>query len=344
MVTSFPASSPRAAFRIDTETARAVPGVVGIFTHENRPSIPAGDEGYQDAVAPPGQPFRPLFNDRILYSGQPLALVIAEDFGTARYAASLVRVHAAAETHQTSLDLARAAAYVPPEKREGISRPPEPRGDAVAAFTAAPHRVENEYRIPSEHHNPMEPYATTVIWEGGGKITVHDKIQGVMNTLGYITGVFGLKPDDVHVVSPFIGGAFGIGLRPQYQLFLAVLAALDLRRSVRVEFTRDQMFTIGYRPGTINRVALGAGSDGLLQSIQHDAIALNYQITKLDTYTPSDMRAPGAPVGVFGIESAIDELTYLLKTDPLESRMKNHAETDENEGKPVSCTPTVEGC
>ena len=356
--------------RIDTSAARAVPGVVQVFTHENRPLVPAGDDSYQDAVAPPGQPFRPLFNDQILYSGQPVALVVAEDFATARYAAALVRVETTAEAHQTDLVEVLDQAYVPPEKREGIAPPPPPRGDAAGAFAAAPNQIHNKYRIASEHHNPMEPHATTVMWEGEGKITVHDKIQGVMNTLGYVTGVFGLKPDDVRVVSPFVGGAFGIGLRPQYQLFLAVMAALDLKRSVRVELTRDQMFTFGYRPGTINSVAIGADADGLLQSIQHDAVAgtstfedyqevvvnwssllyhcdnvaMNYQIAKLDTYTPADMRAPGAPLGVFGIESAMDELAHALKVDPLALRLKNHADTDENEGKPFTSRELHAAC
>lgn len=356
--------------RIDATAARAVAGVTEVFTHANRPVMPAGDDGYQDAVAPPGQPFRPLFNDRILYSGQPVALVVAEDFATARHAASLVRVETEAEAHHTDLDKVRGEAYVPPEKRQGINPPPSPRGNAADSFAAAQHRISNDYRIAPEHHNPMEPHATTVLWDGDGKITVHDKIQGVMNTLGYVTGVFGLKPDDVRVLSPFVGGAFGSGLRPQYQLFLAVMAALELKRSVRVELTRDQMFTFGYRPGTINTVAIGAGNDGLLQSIQHaavagtssfedyqevvvnwssllyhcDNVALNYQIAKLDTYTPADMRAPGAPLGVFGIESAMDELAYALNVDPLELRLKNQAETDEDEGRPFTSRELRAAC
>jgi xanthine dehydrogenase YagR molybdenum-binding subunit len=355
---------------IDTAAAEAVPGVVKVFTHANRPSVPGGDEAYQDAVAPPGQPFRPLFNDRILYSGQPIALVVAEDFASARYAASLIDVRVKAEAHETDLDRARETAYVPPEKRQGISPPPEPRGEADRAFSASPVRVENEYRIASEHHNPMEPHASTVIWEGGGKITVYDKIQGVKNSQDYITAVFGMSPDDVRVLSPFVGGAFGIGLRPQYQLFLAVMAARDLERSVRVELTREQMFTFGYRPGTINTVAVGANSDGKLQAIRHEAVAgtssfedyqevvvnwsgllyhcdnvrLNYKITKLDTYTPADMRAPGAPLGVFGIESAIDELSYALKIDPLELRLNNYAGTDENENKPFTSRELRAAC
>jgi len=355
---------------IDTTAAEAVPGVVKVFSHVNRPSIPAADSDYQDEVAPPGQPFRPFFNDRILYSGQPVALIVAEDFATSHYAASLVKMQVEAEPHETDLDRVRDAAYVPPEKRQGISTPPEPRGKAAEAFTAAPIRVENEYRIAPEHHNPMEPHASTVIWEGDGKITVHDKIQGVQNSQGYITKVFGLKKEDVRVVSPFVGGAFGIGLRPQYQLFLAVMAALDLKRSVRVELARDQMFTFSYRPHTINSVAVGANPDGMLQAIRHDAVAgtssfedyqevvvnwsgllyhcdnvaLNYKIAKIDTYTPSDMRAPGAPLGVFSIESAIDELSYALKVDPLELRLKNYAETDENEGKPFTSRELRAAC
>ena len=355
---------------IDTAAARAVPGVVQVFSHENRPKHAAGDESYQDAVAPPGQPFRALFNDRVLYSGQPVALVVADSFASARHAASLVRVSYQTAAAHTDLDQMRNQAYDPPEKRNGISPPPDPRGDADAAFSSAPYQIENEYRIATEYHNPMEPHATTVVWNGEGRITVYDKVQGVMNTKGYVVGVFGLQPDDVHVVSPFVGGAFGSGLRPQYQVFLAVMAALALRRSVRVELTRDQMFSFGFRPGTINHVAVGAGADGLLRAIRHDAVAgtstfedyqevvvnwsgllyhcdnvsLNYRIARLDTYTPADMRAPGAPLGAFGIESAMDELAYALQLDPLELRLKNYAETDENEGKPFTSRELRAAC
>ncbi|HEX2943717.1 MAG TPA: xanthine dehydrogenase family protein molybdopterin-binding subunit, partial [Rhodopila sp.] len=348
--------------RIDTSAATAVPGVVTVYTHENRPKVHASDEDYQDEVSPPGQPFRPLFNDRILFSGQPVALVLAEDFDTARFAASLVQVSEEPEAYSTDLRTARDQAFVPKEKRSGISPPPEPRGEADSAFGAAAVTVRNEYHLSCLHHNPMEPHATTVVWNGDGSITVYDKIQGVQNTQAYLSAVFGLKAENVHVLSPFVGGAFGSGLRPQYQAFLATMAALALRQSVRVELTRDQMFTLGFRPETINTVALGADHDGTLRSIRHDAIArtsrfedyqevvvnwsgllyhcdnvhLDYRLVRLDTYTPLDMRAPGAPIGVFAIESAMDELAYALKMDPLALRLKNFAEIDENEGKPFT--------
>ena len=347
---------------IDTRGAEAVSGVVKVYTHENRPAVSASGQDHQDDVAPPGQPLRPLFDDRILYSGQPIALVVAEDFETASYAASLVKVSARPETPHTDLLVERNKAIVPEEKRSGIAPPPDPRGDAQAAFDAAAVKVRNEYHIACEHHNPMEPHATTAVYNGDGTITVYDKIQGVMNTRGYLAKVFGLKPENVRVLSPFVGGAFGSGLRPQYQAFLATMAALDLRRPVRVELTRDQMFTFGFRPEAINTVALGADHDGTLRSLQHetiartssfedyqevvvnwssllyhcDNVALDYKLTRLDTATPCDMRAPGAPTGVFGIECAMDELAYALKMDPLELRLKNYADTDENEGKPFS--------
>lgn len=353
---------------LDTAAAAAVPGVIRIYTHENRPGTAWLDSRYQDEVAPPGSPFRPLHNAKIAFSGQPVALVVAEDDATARYAASLVRIDYSPVPHATDIERLRDKAYVPRKKRTGISPPPEPRGDAQKAFDAALVRIDHEYRVAVEHHNPMEPHASTVIWDGDGRITVHDKIQGVQNSQAYIAGVFGLAQKDVRVLSPFVGGAFGSGLRPQYQLFLAVMAALDLKRSVRVELTRDQMFTFGYRPATIQRVALGAGEDGRLQALLHDAVAgtstfedyqevvvnwssllyhcdnvaLTYRLAQIDTYTPADMRAPGATLGVFAIESAIDELAYATGLDPLEIRRRNYTRTDENEDKDYTSKELME--
>ena len=347
---------------IDTSGAEAVPGVVRIFTHENRPRTAWLNSSYRDEVAPPGAPFRPLYDDKIVYSGQPVALVVAESFEAARDAAALMRVTYETERPETDLRARLPEAYVPPKKRAGIDPPPKPRGDAESAYAAAPMKVENGYRVAPEHHNPMEPHATTVVWEGDGKITIHDKIQGAANTQSYVTSVFSLPQKDVRVIAPFIGGAFGSGLRPQYQLFLAVMASLELKRSVRVVLTRDQMFTFGYRPDTIQTLALGADADGTLRAVKHEAIAgtstfedyqevvvnwsglayrcdnveLKYRLAKIDTFTPQDMRAPGAPLGMFALESGMDELAHALKLDPLELRLRNYAEMDQNTGKQFS--------
>ncbi len=346
---------------IDSAEAEAVPGVLTVLTHENRPRTAWRDKNFQDQVAPPGSPFRALYDDLIVFSGQPVALVVAEDFETARYAASLVRVSYAMEEPGTDLEALRGTAYDPPYKRTGIKPPPEPWGDADTAFGSAPVRVQGAYSLADEHHNPMEPHASTVVVEQDGTYTVYDKIQGVSNSHQYLTNVFGLKPDQVRVLNPYLGGGFGSGLRPQYQLFLAMLAAQELKRSVRVTLTRDQLWSFTYRSEALQTIALGAAPDGTLTALRHDAVqgtsqyedyqevvvnwsgvlyrcdnvALGYRLVKLDTPTPGDMRAPGAVTGVFAIETAMDELAYATGLDPIDLRLKNYAESDATaEGKP----------
>ena len=346
--------------KFDLRRAENLPGVVKIFTFENRPRTAWFDHSYKDEVAPPGSPFRPLYDENILHSQQPIALVVAEDFETARFAAALVGVDYEVEPHETSLDEKREQAYQP--KLRSTTPKPAVRGDAEAAFDNAAVRHEAEYLQPIETHNPMEMYASTVEYGADGKLTIYDKTQGAINCQKYVSGVFGLSPDMVRVLSPFVGGAFGSGLRPNYQLFLATMAALDLERSVRVSLTREQMFSIGHRPTAIQNIQLGAHTDGTLEAVMHSAIEetspyeeynentvnwsgilydcanvkLDYKVAQLDLQTPCDMRAPGAATGVPAIETAMDELSYKLKIDPLALRLKNYAYDDQNNNKPFS--------
>ena len=346
---------------IDADEALRLEGVLQVFTHENSPRLAQSDQSYTDQVAPPGSPFRPLYDDEIKYSAQPVALVVAENFEIARYAASLVRVEYESEAHATNLKEMRGEAYVS-KPRTLIPSPPDPRGDAEKAFANAATQLEAEYSAPFEHHNPMEPFATTAVWEDDGKMTVYDKTQGVQNNQEYICNVFGLSKDDVRLVSPFVGGGFGAGLRPQYQLFLAVLAARELKRPVRVSLTRQQMFSFGHRPETLQEVSLGASADGKLEALIHkafsetsrfedyreevvnwsgalyrcDNVRFEHKVAQLDVYTPIDMRAPGATWGVYALECAMDELAYKLGVDPLELRLKNYAEKNQNLDKPYS--------
>jgi xanthine dehydrogenase YagR molybdenum-binding subunit len=193
--------------RIDCSAARAVAGVIEVLTHENRPRMAGSDNAYQDDVAPGGSPFRPLYDNKVKFNGQPIALVLAESSEAARFAASLVVVEYEREDSATDLHTRLDEAFA-------VDKPEKPRGDADKAFAAADVRHEAEYFIPVEHHNPMELFAATVVWDAGGKLTVYDKTQGVQNVQRYLCGVFDLKPDQVRVVSPFVGGAFGAGLRP----------------------------------------------------------------------------------------------------------------------------------
>src|SRR6185436_3209751 len=155
----------------------------------------------------------------------------------ARFAASLVRVQYEKEPHVTDLHrLLDTASPVkdPASPIEALFAPPKRRGKPEQALAAATVRHEGEYFVPIEHHNPMELYASTAIVEGNGKLTVYDKTQGVQNVQHYLCGVFGMKPEDMRVMSPYMGGGFGSGLRPQFQVVLAMLAARALQRSVRV--------------------------------------------------------------------------------------------------------------
>ena len=214
---------------------------------------------------------------------------------------------------------------------------------------APPSKWKPNTDLPVEHHNPMEPFATTVIWEDDGTMTVYDKTQGAQNNQTYVRKVFGLSTDEVRVVSPFVGGAFGSGLRPQYQLFLAVMAARELKRSVKVSLTRQQMFTFGHRPADSaddwrsaprptatsrpsytrrspkrhsSKITAKMSSIGRACSTSVTTSSLITQSRQLDVHTPIDMRAPGAAWGVYALECAMDELAYKLGVDPLELRLK----------------------
>ena len=342
--------------KIDISEARSVSGVVAVLTHENRPPMAETDKAYKDDLAPgQGSPFRPLYNDRIMFSNQPIALVLAENSETARFAASLVRVEYEREAHVTDM-------YSKLDDAIAVKEPAKPRGDVENALADSDVRHHGEYYVPIEHHNPMEPYASTVIWDGGGKITIYDKTQGVQNVHRYVCGVFGLQPEAVRVMSPFVGGAFGSGLRPQYQVVLAVLAARALERSVRVVLTRQQMYALGYRPAMIQRIDLGADTDGTINAIVHDATTVTshyeafrrdettwsgllytsanaryaHNLVRLDLPTSSDMRAPGAATGVYALEAAMDELAVALRLDPLELRLRCYSERDQTSDLPYS--------
>ena len=349
--------------RIHTADALSVDGVLDVLTHEHRPELASTDEKYKDEVAPPGSPFRPLYDDRIHFNGQPVALVVAEEFEIARFAASLVRVEYEQQPHVTDFEAERERTAE--GTLEGLAptpHTPHTRGQPAEAFLQAPVRVQAEYRMPVEHHNPMEMFAATAVWQADDQITVFDKTQGPQNCRNYVAGVFGLARDKVHVLSPYVGGAFGAGLRPQYELPLAVLATLALKRSVRVSLTRQQMFTLSYRSATIQDLALGANDDGSLVSFRHDAVAMTSQfedfqrhfvnwssmlyrcansaleqrLVKLDQNTPGDMRGPGGAEGLYAIECAMDELAYAADIDPLELRLINYSDQDQIENRPYS--------
>ncbi|HTG34720.1 MAG TPA: xanthine dehydrogenase family protein molybdopterin-binding subunit [Thermoanaerobaculia bacterium] len=345
---------------IDTREAEALPGVIRVFTHLNAPKLGPGST----EEAPPrgnreekDKSFRALQSDRIFFNRQPVALVVAETYEQARYASRLVKVSYNAEKHVTDTEAVRERARVPSQ-----GPPPKRRGNPEEAMKSAPVKIEAEYRIPIEHHNPMEPHGAIAVWQGD-KLTIFDKTQEVYNVREHLASRLGVPEENITVISPFVGGAFGSSLRPNYYPALTAMAARELRRPVKVVYTRTQMFSgHGYRPYTIQKVALGADRSGKLSAMIHEVVhntssfedfsdgTTNFtrqvyacpnlyapvKITGTDLNTPTWMRAPGAVSGMFALECAMDELAYALKIDPLELRLTNYAEVDPESGKPWS--------
>ena len=349
---------------IDTSEITKMEGVVEVFTHDNRPSTAWFDFQYADMDAPPGIVFKPLKDNEIKYNGQPIALVVAETFELARYAAAKIKVVYEEEKFETDLKTNLDKARDPKKGLASLLKPPPPKptGDFEKEYENSFVKTDSHFSHGTEHHNPMEMYASTVIYEGKDKLSIYDKTQGTINSQMYVANVFGLKMKNVQVISPFVGGGFGSGLRPQQQLFMAVMASLALKRNVRVTLDRSQMYMIGHRPPTLQHTKFGADKEGKVNAIYHKAIGetsrfedyveivvnwanmlypaentlLEHEIVPLDVYSPLDMRAPGGSTGMHAIEVTMDEIAYQLNIDPLELRLINYSEIDKSSDKEYS--------
>jgi xanthine dehydrogenase YagR molybdenum-binding subunit len=353
---------------IDSAAAERAPGVVAILTHRNAPRLAYRE--HKGAVDPAiGERLHVLQNDRVSHQGQPVALVIAETLEQANQAATLVRVSYAPETGTT--DIIRVEPVPPTQQKtdQGETRPSETRrGDPEEALAAAEVKVDETYVIPRENHNPIEMHATIAAWDGD-RLTLWDKTQWVYNVADEIAAVFGTPAENVRVVSPFVGGAFGSGLRAWPHVTLAALGARTAGRPVKIMLSRREMYYgVGYRPHTVQRVALGASRDGRLAAIVHDGyqetstyeefseallnatrflhscpnVTTRHRLARMNVHTPTYMRAPGEVSGIFALESAMDELAVALNIDPVDLRLRNEPEQDESKKLPFSSRSTRE--
>jgi xanthine dehydrogenase YagR molybdenum-binding subunit len=337
---------------LDTTAAAKQSGVLAILTPANAPRVDGAKHGDNDRV------LMVLQNDEVLYDRQPIALVVADTFERAKYAASLV-----VPTYDAAQPRTRFAQGEIFKPADIHGKPPDTfRGDADAAFAAAPVRIDGTYTTPVEHHNPMEPHATIAAWDDG-RLTVYDASQGVKVAQKRLAEVFGLQPENVRVVTKFLGGAFGCKGSTWPHTVLAAMAAKVVGRPVQLSIWRPQMWgSVGYRPATVQRLALGAAHDGRLVSQIHEvrsqtsmfdefvepsgvittmqyaspALKVTHRLVRLNYSTPTYMRAPGESSGSFALESAMDELAYAVDLDPIEVRLRNYAETDPTEMKPFS--------
>jgi xanthine dehydrogenase YagR molybdenum-binding subunit len=342
----------------DLQIAQGMPGVLAIITPDNIGKL-TGKSGASQAVT------APLLQDRdIVFNGQHVAIVVAETLERAQAAAAAVKVTYRESEPATSMSAMLDQAYVPKNFRGGQRKPDSSRGDPAGAFASAPVQHQATYTTPLEHHNAMEPHATIAAWDGD-HLTVWTSTQGISGAQATLAGLLGIDPANVRVLCPFVGGGFGSKGNTWPPAVLAALAAGKVGRPVKLVLTRRQMYTSnGYRPQTIQKIAIGAALDGTLLSVRHDGfssmsqpsqgefvepvalatemlyacpnLAVSHRLVALNASLPTYMRAPGEASGVYAIESAMDELAVALKMDPLALRLKNYTETDPHENLPFS--------
>ncbi len=343
---------------IDTTKALAAPGVLDVIYYANCPAVP----GYiSNAAERPKNVFewrghKVLHDNQVRFFGQPVALIVADSLENANAAIRLVRPEYEADKFETNFDQARKD----PAKLKGTVN--YKRGNENA-FKSAPIFVEAEYSIPAEVHLPMEMHATIAYWEGDDKVTLYDKTQGPKSTQSTIARTFGLQDKNVRVIAENVGGGFGSGLRSWANVPAAVIASKKLNRPVKLVLTRPQMFSlVGYRPQSWQKIGIGADATGRFIGISHEAISATsryedfregivnvskflyasenvdtkYSMLPLDMSTPVWMRGPGEATGSYGLESAIDELSYKLKMDPIELRLKNFTTVNPENKLPFS--------
>lgn len=336
---------------IAVDAAERAPGVLAVITHLNAPVLAPGT---MTLIGP--APLPPFQSDAVLHYGQHVALVVAETMEEANAAAALVEVTYERDAPVLSFDDPRTSPVFHPWTPDTV------RGDVAAALAAADVKVQETYTTTSNTNNPIGLFATVAVWDGDA-LTVHDTTQYPHAVRDSLAATFGIDPAGVRVLVPFVGGAFGAGLRFWPHTTLAALAARVTKRPMKLVLTRAQMFTsVGHRPDTIQQLALGATRDGRLTAIEHvstSSLGMADELINLITHgtvtayacpnvttratqirqsipIPGWMRAPGEAEGSFALESAIDELSYALGIDPVELRVKNYARVHPESGLPWS--------
>ena len=333
--------------------AERAPGVVLVLTHRNAPEQGTGNHHEAHPV---------LTGPEVSYYGQPVAFVVAETFEQARAAAYLVRVNYDRSPGKYALRQqprsgARSRRLTP------ARRPDSAVGDFAGAFAAAPVQLDVTYTTPLQSHAMMEPHATLAMWDGD-KLILHTANQMLsQGQRRQSPRTLKIPPENVRLISPFIGGGFGAKLWVNADAILAAIAARQLKRPVKTALTRQQIFHVTtHRSDTIQRIRLGTDRDGRILAIGHDVFSGNlpseqtyegaalqtrtlyaganrltrHRLAPLDIPVASSMRAPGEAVGLLALECAMDELAEKLNLDPIELRMRNEPTEDPEKHIPYS--------
>jgi xanthine dehydrogenase YagR molybdenum-binding subunit len=348
---------------IDAKGAQRAPGVLTIVTHLNAPKLKSAVKGEGGGGGIRNEERFPLSDDVVHYAGQYVALVVAQSLEQARYAASLIKINYAPEKALLSMEAAEHKAEKP--KKNHDEHVQLKKGDVDAAFAdASLVKIEQTYITPTETHNPIEMSGTIAQWESDKKLTLYDATQFVKGAQNVLAQAFGLEREDVRIICPFVGGAFGCKGAVWMHVFLAAMGAKAAGVPVKVHVTRRNMFVgTGHRTPTRQTISLAATRDGKLQAIQHvsetltstvgdftescgarstgilyesPAIRVEETVYPVNVSTPTFMRAPGECPGTYAVECAMDELAWALKMDPVALRMENHADKHPTKDVPFS--------
>ncbi|MEY2518623.1 MAG: xanthine dehydrogenase YagR molybdenum-binding subunit [Verrucomicrobiota bacterium] len=350
---------------IDTRAAQAVPGVLAILTHLNMPKFktaPKKEERGGGGGIRNEERF-PLSDDGVHYAGQYVALVVAETIEQARHAASLVKVSYAPEEPLLTMEAAVKKAEKPKMNRD--EKMQITKGDVEKALKDTNLvKIEQTYITPTETHNPIEMSGTIAVWEGDQKLTLYDATQFVKGVQNVLSRAFGLELENVRIICPFVGGAFGCKGAVWMHILLAAMGAKVTGVPVKLHVTRRNMFVgTGHRTPTRQTLSLAATRDGKLQAMQHvsetltspvgqftescgarstglmyesPSIRVEETVYPVNVSTPTFMRAPGECPGTYALECAMDELAIALKMDPVAFRLANHADNHPTKNVPFS--------
>lgn len=350
---------------IDTKAAQAVPGVLAVLTHLNMPKFKEASKKEERGISSGirNEERFPLSDNGVHYAGQYVALVIAETIEQARHAASLVKVSYTPEEPLLTMEAAVKLAEKPKKNNETPVQ--INKGDAATALKdASLVRIEQTYITPTETHNPIEMSGTIAHWESDKKLTLYDATQFVKGVQNIVARSLGLELENVRIVCPFVGGAFGCKGAVWMHVLLAAMGAKVAGVPVKLHVSRRNMFVgTGHRTPTRQKLSLAATKDGKLQAIQHvsetltspvgeftescgarstglmyesPSIRVEETVYPVNVATPTFMRAPGECPGSYALECALDELAIALKMDPVALRLVNHADNHPTKNLPFS--------
>ena len=326
---------------MDVSRAKTAIGVLAVITAENAGRLGKGNYNTAKLLGGP----------EIAHYHQAIAVVVAETFEQARAAAELISVDYARVEGKYDLAAAKESAHKP----ERITGGPADSavGDFAGAFASAPVQLDATYSTPDQAHAMMEPHASIAAWNGD-QLTVWTSNQMIDWGAADVAKTLGVPKENVHLISPYIGGGFGGKLFVRADAVLAALGARATGRPVKVALPRPLMFNnTVHRPATIQRIRIGATQDGKITAIGHESWSgdlpggkpeatvrstrvvyaganrmTTSRLASLDLPEGNAMRAPGDAPGSMAMEIAIDEMAEKLGLDPIEFRIRNDTQVD----------------